>query len=82
MYRRIEKNGLVNLKWEVPKSVRWQIVCINHDDAGHLEYDKTYEKIGQVYWFKNVLQLYFVCILCHEGRWNFNFCNGEKHFEK
>ena len=54
LYRIINKNGTTNLKWVVPKSVRWQIVKMNHDDAGHFGFDKTYEKICQVYWFKKM----------------------------
>lgn len=54
LYRIVEKNGEINLKWVVPKSVRWQIVRMNHDDAGHLGFDKTYEKISHVYWFQKM----------------------------
>ncbi|KAG7304077.1 hypothetical protein JYU34_011007 [Plutella xylostella] len=55
LYRVItDRNGETNLKWVVPKSVRWQIVRMNHDDVGHFGFDKTYSKISQVYWFKKM----------------------------
>ncbi|KAL0819744.1 hypothetical protein ABMA28_007792 [Loxostege sticticalis] len=39
------------LKWLVPKGVRWQIVKRNHDDVGHCGFDKTLERIKKHYWF-------------------------------
>jgi transposase InsO family protein len=51
------KNGRVyrvvndELKWVVPKSVRWQIVQKNHDDVGHCGFDKTLQRIKKHYWF-------------------------------
>ncbi|XP_063547163.1 uncharacterized protein LOC134754752 [Cydia strobilella] len=32
------------LKWVVPKSVRWQILQKNHDDVGHCGFDKTLQE--------------------------------------
>lgn len=54
LYRIVRKDDTVRLLWVVPKSVRWQIVKSNHDDVGHFSYDKTYEKVRRVYWFKNM----------------------------
>lgn len=39
------------IKWIVPKSVRWQILKMNHDGVGHCGYDKTLQRIRQNYWF-------------------------------
>lgn len=40
-----------DLRWVVPKGVRWQIAKINHDDLGHFGFDKTFARIQQIYWF-------------------------------
>ncbi|KAL0895777.1 hypothetical protein ABMA27_011827 [Loxostege sticticalis] len=51
------KNGRVyrivgdEIRWLVPKGVRWQILKKNHDDIGHYGFDKTLQRIQQHYWF-------------------------------
>lgn len=54
LYRVVKKESHVHLLWAVPKSVRWQIVKSNHDDVGHFGFDKTYDRVRKVYWFKNM----------------------------
>lgn len=57
------KNGRVyrivgdELKWLVPKSVRWQIIQKNHDDIGHCGFDKTLQRIKNHYWFAKMRRL-------------------------
>jgi hypothetical protein len=41
----------IESKWLVPKSNRWQICRLCHDDQGHLGFDKTLTKIQENYWF-------------------------------
>lgn len=54
------KNGRVyrvvgdSLKWLVPKSVRWQILKMNHDDVGHHGFEKTLQRIQEHYWFNKM----------------------------
>lgn len=40
---------LVNgkIKWVVPKGVRWQILQMNHDNAGHFSFEKTLSRIQE-----------------------------------
>ncbi|KAL0882020.1 hypothetical protein ABMA27_001769 [Loxostege sticticalis] len=51
------KNGRVyrkvhnELRWVVPKSVRWQVLKMNHDDVGHFGFEKTLSRIKESYWF-------------------------------
>lgn len=51
------KNGKVyrivdsQLKWVVPRGVRWQLLKRNHDDLGHFGMDKTLDKLKSSYWF-------------------------------
>lgn len=40
-----------DLRWVVPKGVRWQIVKMNHDDLGHFGFEKTLTRIQQSFWF-------------------------------
>ncbi|CAK1597933.1 unnamed protein product [Parnassius mnemosyne] len=54
LYRIVKKNDTVTLLWVVPKSVRWQILKMNHDNNGHFGFEKTYERIKRIYWFKNM----------------------------
>jgi hypothetical protein len=54
LYRIIKQNDDIILLWVVPKSVRWQIVRMNHDNNGHVGFEKTYERIKRVYWFKHM----------------------------
>lgn len=54
LYRIIKKKDSVRLLWVVPKSVRWQIIKSNHDEVGHFSYDKTYDRVRRVYWFKGM----------------------------
>lgn len=42
------------IKWLVPKGVRWQILKMNHDDVGHCGYDKTLQRIRKNYWFNKM----------------------------
>lgn len=44
---------LVNneLKWVVPKSARFQLCKLNHDDIGHFSIEKTLDKIQKDFWF-------------------------------
>lgn len=39
------------LRWVVPKGARWQLCRMNHDDIGHVGFEKTYERIKKNYWF-------------------------------
>lgn len=50
LYRQISSTT----KWVVPRSCRWLICKLNHDEGGHFGFDKTLEKIKRNYWFKNM----------------------------
>lgn len=39
------------LKWVVPKSARFQLCKLNHDDIGHFSLEKTFHKISKDFWF-------------------------------
>lgn len=47
VFRKIDND----LRWVVPKSVRWQVLKMNHDDVGHFGFEKTLARIKQSYWF-------------------------------
>lgn len=40
-----------NIRWVVPKGARWQVCKLNHDDIGHVGFQKTFDRIKKFYWF-------------------------------
>lgn len=46
-----------NVRWVVPKGARWQICRLNHDEIGHLGFEKTLERIKKNYWFPKLTRL-------------------------
>lgn len=42
------------LRWVVPKGARWQVCKLNHDDIGHVGYEKTLDRIKSRYWFSKM----------------------------
>ncbi|CAG9133253.1 unnamed protein product [Plutella xylostella] len=57
-----------NVRWVVPKGARWQLCKMNHDDIGHVGYEKTLERMKKSYWFskmKRFIKKYVsACIDC------------------
>lgn len=48
---RIIGSGDNDIRWVVPRGVRWQIAKFNHDDLGHFGFEKTLARVRQSYWF-------------------------------
>lgn len=48
LFRIVDKD---TTRWVVPKRARWQILRSNHDEVGHLGFDKTLCRIRSLYWF-------------------------------
>lgn len=84
------KNGRVysiiddnNIKWLVPKGVRWQILKMNHDDVGHHGFEKTLRRIQEHYWFAKMRR--FVkkyassCLQCAHHKAPGGMREGELH---
>ncbi|KAJ2942408.1 hypothetical protein O0L34_g16012 [Tuta absoluta] len=57
-----------SVRFVVPKGARWQVCKMNHDDLGHVGFEKTYERIKRIYWFakmKRFIKKYVAaCIDC------------------
>ncbi|KAG6458358.1 hypothetical protein O3G_MSEX010822 [Manduca sexta] len=55
-------------KWVVPRAVRWQILRMNHDEVGHFGYEKTLNRIREIFWFpkmRRFLKKYVsACLQC------------------
>lgn len=56
---KLKNNGVYRIvgeemKWLVPRGVRWQILKMNHDDVGHCGFEKTLHRIKEHYWFKKM----------------------------
>lgn len=70
---RIMGEGDNDIRWLVPKGVRWQIAKMNHDDVGHFSFEKTLTRIKQAYWFpkmrKFIKKYVGSCLECayHKG---------------
>lgn len=83
------KNGRVyrivgeDIKWLVPKGVRWQILKMNHDDVGHCGFDKTLQRIRKNYWFakmrKFVKKYVSSCLECLHHKTPGGKREGELH---
>lgn len=62
------KTDAGQLRLVIPKSARWQICKMNHDDLGHFGYTKTLERVQSKYWFpklrKFVKKYVAACINC------------------
>lgn len=39
------------LRWVVPWGVRWQVLRTNHDNVGHFGFEKTLQRIRDLFWF-------------------------------
>jgi hypothetical protein len=42
------------LRCVLPKTARFQILRMSHDDSGHFGFDKTYDLVSSQYWFKGM----------------------------
>lgn len=83
------KNGRVyrivgdDIKWVVPKGVRFQILKMNHDDVGHCGFDKTLQRIRKNYWFakmrKFVKKYVSSCLECSHHKAPGGKREGELH---
>lgn len=83
------KNGKVyrivgeDIKWLVPRSVRWQILKMNHDDVGHWGFEKTLQRIKDRYWFskmrKFVKKYVTSCLECAHHKTPGGKREGELH---
>ncbi|CAB3248007.1 unnamed protein product [Arctia plantaginis] len=40
-----------DIRWVVPRAMRWQVLKMNHDDVGHFGFDKTLNRLRSVLWF-------------------------------
>lgn len=71
------------IKWVVPKGVRWQILKKNHDDVGHYGYEKTLERIRKHYWFgrmrRFVKKYVLACLECAHHKTPGGKREGELH---
>lgn len=71
------------IKWLVPRGVRWQILKMNHDDVGHCGYDKTLQRIRKNYWFarmhKFVKKYVSSCLECLHHKTPGGKREGELH---
>ena len=72
-----------DLRWVVPKKVRWQITKKNHDDVGHFALDKTLALIRRKYWFpkmKRYVKGYIgACLSCLHHKQPAGKRQGELH---
>lgn len=71
------------VRWVVPKGARWQLCKINHDDIGHVGFEKTLERIKKNYWFakmkKFVKKYVAACIDCAYAKKATNAREGLLH---
>lgn len=70
-----------DIRWGVPKGVRWQIAKMNHDDLGRFGFDKTFARIQQTHLFpkmRKFIKKYVIsCLECAHN----NSVSGKQHGE-
>lgn len=63
---RVTDNG--ELRWLVPKGVRFQLLRKNHDEVGHFGFDKTLQRVKALFWFprmrKFIRKYVAACLEC------------------
>lgn len=71
------------VRWVVPKGARWQLCKMNHDDIGHVGFEKVLERIKKNYWFskmKRFVKKYVgACIDCAYSKKTLNTREGLLH---
>lgn len=71
------------LRWVVPKGARWQLCRMNHDDIGHVGFEKTLERLKKNYWFAKmnrfVKKYVGACIECAYAKKSSNNREGLLH---
>lgn len=71
------------IRWVVPKGARWQLCKRNHDDIGHVGYEKTLERIKKSFWFAKMarfIKKYVgACIECAYAKKTTNTREGLLH---
>ncbi|XP_059055505.1 uncharacterized protein LOC131849440 [Achroia grisella] len=80
---RITGSSGSDLRWVVPKGVRWQILKMNHDDLGHFGFDKTLARIQETFWFPKmrrfVKKYVRACLQCAHHKGTTGRQEGELH---
>ena len=80
VYRRLDGG---HSAWAVPKSARFQICRLCHDDAGHLALEKTLLRIRENYWFADmsafVRKYVNACLNCAYYKRNAGKKQGKLH---
>ncbi|CAH2084649.1 unnamed protein product [Euphydryas editha] len=77
LHRKIQRRGKTRCLPIVPRSFRWSVINVIHEGLFHLGWEKTLEKVYDMYWFENMTRYVrkFVenCITCkisksHSGK--------------
>lgn len=80
---RLYRNVNGDMKWVVPKDVRWKVIKGCHDDMGHFGYDKTMQQVKKYYWFqkmaKKVKNYLNSCVECAYHKPKAGKSEGELH---
>jgi hypothetical protein len=54
LYRKIQRNGKTRCLPILPRALRWSVISSTHEAIMHLGWDKTLEKLYDMYWFENM----------------------------
>lgn len=68
LHRKIQRNGKTRCLPIIPRAFRWSVINNVHESIMHLGWEKTLEKVYELYWFENMSKYVrkFVenCITC------------------
>ncbi|KAJ2952278.1 hypothetical protein O0L34_g4558 [Tuta absoluta] len=74
LYRKIQRNGKSRCLPIVPRLLRWSIINSVHEGLMHLGWEKTLEKVFELYWFEHMTKYVrrFVenCVTCRISKSN------------
>lgn len=83
LHRKIQRRGKTRCLPIVPRSFRWSVINSVHEGLLHLGWDKTLEKVYDLYWFENMAKYVrkFVdnCVTCKISKSRSGKVQAEMH---
>lgn len=83
LHRKIQRNGKTRCLPVLPRALRWSIINSVHRSLMHLGWEKTLEKLHDLYWFehmaKYVRKFVDICVTCKVSKTRSGKIQAELH---